>query len=317
METKAYRGRLNGSHETATPGPAVSVSSSLALSRMAPSSAALATLLAIFSLTLAACGGGGGGGGAKPAVKKQFTEVEDTVSASPIMQVPSYALGLTGADNAGGSGGYKGQGVTVAVIDGEFDVEHPDVSHPFQRNTNGQVIGRNVAEGHDDVRPVERRLSSPRADIKETTTSEEKQTAEQDNGYNFSRSISHGTHVAGIIGARENGFGTVGIAPEAKIVPITLFRDFDRPDYRYGLSNLNSQSLADWNGSVAKSVDFATLKNILLSTTSGVGVGFMPKSIRPLVGMDIDITSGFQTSFCALTLDNVWNCTVRYSAVMR
>jgi subtilisin family serine protease len=260
METNAYRGRLNGPHETATPGPAVSVSSSLALSRMAPSSAALAILLAIFSLTLAACGGGGGGGGAKPAVKKQFTEVEDTVSASPIMQVPSYALGLAGADNAGGSGGYKGQGVTVAVIDGEFDVEHPDVSQAFQRDTNGHVIGRNVAEGHDDVRPVERRLSSPRADIKETTTSEEKQTVEQDNGYNFSRSISHGTHVAGIIGARENGFGTVGIAPEAKIVPITLFRDFDRPDYRYGLSNLNSQSLADWNGSLAKSVDFATAK---------------------------------------------------------
>ncbi|MEK9936630.1 MAG: hypothetical protein VW619_09370 [Rhodobiaceae bacterium] len=40
METNAYRGRLNGPHETATPGPAVSVSSSLALSRMAPSSAA-------------------------------------------------------------------------------------------------------------------------------------------------------------------------------------------------------------------------------------------------------------------------------------
>ena len=221
---------------------------------------AMAILPAVAALALAACGGGGGGGGSTTAALAETGNAE----LQQYMQGPqtaSYALGLVGADATGGSGGYRGKGVTVAVIDGEFDVDHPDLSGAFRRDANGHVIGRNVAEGHDDVRPVERRLSSPRADIAETATREEKQKAERDNGYNFSRSISHGTHVAGIIGARNNGFGIVGIAPEAEIVPVTLFRDFDRPDYRYGLSNLNSRSLADWNSRVAKSVAFAAAKN--------------------------------------------------------
>ena len=226
-----------------------------------------AVMPAIIAITLAACGGGGGGGGGGPVVKKQFVEVKDTVWDVPanmivgIPQEPSYALGLVNADPSGGSGGYRGKGVTVAVIDGEFDDGHPDLRDAFARDGNGNAIGRNVAEGHNDVRPVERRLATPRADIVETATREEKQKAERDNGYNFSRSISHGTHVAGIIGARNNGIGTVGIAPEAEIVPVTLFRDFDRPNYRYGLSNLSSRNLADWNSLVAESVDFVTAKN--------------------------------------------------------
>ena len=192
---------------------------------------AMAILPAAAALALAACGGGGGGGGSTTAAlaEKGNAELQQYMQGP---QTASYALGLVGADATGGSGGYRGKGVTVAVIDGEFDVDHPDLSGAFRRDANGHVIGRNVAEGHDDVRPVERRLSSPRADIAETATREEKQKAERDNGYNFSRSISHGTHVAGIIGARNNGFGIVGIAPKAEIVPVTLFRDFDRPDYR-------------------------------------------------------------------------------------
>ena len=67
---------------------------------------AMAILPAITAFTLAACGGGGGGGG--PVVKKQFIEVEDTVSPSPtnlsgfvVSQTPSYVLGLVGADATG------------------------------------------------------------------------------------------------------------------------------------------------------------------------------------------------------------------------
>lgn len=35
----------------------------------------------------------------------------------------------------------------------------------------------------------------------------------------------HGTHVAGIIAALENGIGVIGIAPEAKIIPIKVLGD--------------------------------------------------------------------------------------------
>lgn len=229
----------------------------------------MAILPAVMAITLTACGGGGGGGGgASPVVKRQFTEVVDTLddlqdepAGLAESQMPSYALGLVNAAPSGGSGGYRGKGVRVAVFDSEFDVDHPDISGAFRRDAKGHVIGRNVAEEHDDVRPVEQRLSSPRADITETLTREEKQEAERDRGYNVSRSISHGTHVAGIIGARNNGFGVVGIAPEAEIIPVTLFRHFDRPDYRYGLSGLNDSDLPAWNQRLMKAFTFATAKN--------------------------------------------------------
>ena len=35
----------------------------------------------------------------------------------------------------------------------------------------------------------------------------------------------HGTHVAGIIGARDNDFGVVGVAPEVTIFPIKVLSD--------------------------------------------------------------------------------------------
>ena len=237
---------------------------------MAPSSAALAILLAIFSLTLAACGGGGGGGGAKPAVKKQFTEVEDTVSASPRMQVPSYALGLAGADNAGGSSGYKGQGVTVAVIDGEFDVDHPDLAGAFRRDVRGNVIGRNVREGHDDVRPIEQRIASPRPNIRESGTVADKKHAETNREANFSREILHGTHVAGIIGARDNQQGGVGIAPRATIIPIVLFRDYFTPSEHRSWSRRDpaSDSYNKSNERVAVSVAFARAQNAFVINSS-------------------------------------------------
>jgi subtilisin family serine protease len=40
------------------------------------------------------------------------------------------------------------------------------------------------------------------------------------NNSNFSNQINHGTHVASIIAATANNYGTVGIAPNAKIMPI-------------------------------------------------------------------------------------------------
>jgi len=41
----------------------------------------------------------------------------------------------------------------------------------------------------------------------------------------------HGTHVAGIIAALENGIGVVGVAPEAKILPIKVLDDSGRSGF--------------------------------------------------------------------------------------
>ena len=46
----------------------------------------------------------------------------------------------------------------------------------------------------------------------------------QDDSWEDKKS-SHGTHVAGIVGARANDFGVVGIAPECTIIPIKVLND--------------------------------------------------------------------------------------------
>ena len=200
------------------------------------------------------------------------------------MQVPSYALAFAGADTAGGSGGFKGQNVTVAVIDGEFDVDHPDLAVSFRRDSRGDVIGRNVEEGHDDVRPIEQRIASPRLGIQDNGAVAYKKRAEREWGANFSRSISHGTHVAGIIGARPNGIGTIGIAPQATLVPITLFRSFDSPNYnRYGLSVFNDPDLIVWNQKVAKAVTFASHQRPFVINNSW-GYPWFPDEAKATIG---------------------------------
>lgn len=181
--------------------------------------ARLALVFALVSgaaLILAACGGGGGGA----------SNADLQYTSGP--QLSSYALGSIGASPVGGVGKARGQGVYVAVIDGEIDDGHPDLRDAFTRDGNGYAVGRNVVEGHNDIRPVAQRLRKPRPGIAEKTTAEERQEAERQIDTTFGRSISHGTHVSGIIAARDNNFGVVGVAPEAKLIPVTLFRNYNR-----------------------------------------------------------------------------------------
>ena len=78
--------------------------------------------------------------------------------------------------------GNKGAGVNVAILDTGIDYTHPD-------------LDGNYRGGYDfvfnDSDPFE--------------------------SYN-----NHGTHVAGIIGAEENGFGVIGVAPEVNIYSVKI-----------------------------------------------------------------------------------------------
>lgn len=71
----------------------------------------------------------------------------------------------------------KGTGVNVAVIDTGIDLNHPDLAANV-------VGGRNCSKG---------------------------------GAGNYADVHGHGTHVAGIIAALDNGIGVVGVAPEAKL----------------------------------------------------------------------------------------------------
>src|SRR6266496_285239 len=79
----------------------------------------------------------------------------------------------------------KGSGVNVAVIDTGIDVNHPDLAANIVGGTNCSG-GR--AKNYDDG-----------------------------NG--------HGTHVAGIIAALDNGIGVVGVAPDAKLWAVRVLND--------------------------------------------------------------------------------------------
>ena len=79
----------------------------------------------------------------------------------------------------------KGAGVNVAVIDTGIDTNHPDLAANIVGGTNCSTGGK---KNYDDG-----------------------------NG--------HGTHVAGIIGAIDNGIGVVGVAPEAKLWAVRVLND--------------------------------------------------------------------------------------------
>jgi subtilisin family serine protease len=104
--------------------------------------------------------------------------------------------------------------VRVAVANTAFDAHHSDLRDNFAWNpalggqraipkygldlVNSKVTSFGSTAGYDDVDPT---TPSGQTDVK------------------------HGTHIAGIIAARDNGQGTTGVAPYATLVPIRILDD--------------------------------------------------------------------------------------------
>ena len=144
-------------------------------------------IFAILSLPLLlnACGGGGGGGSSGSTVATTCTTSTSSFCTSEFNA--NYGLVTTKAYEAFDDG-YDGDGIKVAVLDGEFDTAHTD-------------LDANIITGYDE---------------------------EDDDGtvaHVGSYADSHGTHVAGIIAAEKNGTGMMGIAYNASIMPIKVFKD--------------------------------------------------------------------------------------------
>lgn len=103
--------------------------------------------------------------------------------------------------------GFTGKGVTVAVVDTGVDTDHPDLVDNIWLNageTNCEDGIDNDSNGHiDDCNGWD--------------------FGDEDNDPNGI--IFHGTHVAGIIGAKKDDSGVVGVAPDATIMPLKVFPD--------------------------------------------------------------------------------------------
>ena len=108
--------------------------------------------------------------------------------------------------------GYSGKGVKVAVVDGGFYINHPDLAANLLVDE-----GRNFVNW-DDINPIYCQLlaeCNPR-DVRYKSPSSP---------------FSHATHVAGTIAAVDNNIGVIGVAYEAKILPLKALSDFTGSGY--------------------------------------------------------------------------------------
>ena len=81
--------------------------------------------------------------------------------------------------------GFTGKGVRVAILDTGIDLTHPDL-----------VPNLDIALGRNCIT-----------------------TGPPQDGH------GHGTHVAGIVAAADNGLGVIGVAPDARLVPFKVLDD--------------------------------------------------------------------------------------------
>lgn len=167
-----------------------------------------ALLLALSAAGLVACGGGGGQTAAVadcPETGDYACKTGETEPLYPLQWALNYAKGFfAGHADAGAFGGgmdlnvepvhrqgFKGQGVNVLVVDTGVDLEHEDL-----RANADYSMSWNFERQTNDPNPL--------------------LTADRE---------AHGTNVAGMIAAAQNGKGVMGLAPLARIGGATLILD--------------------------------------------------------------------------------------------
>lgn len=101
---------------------------------------------------------------------------------------------LTGVMQARNDYGFYGYGQTVAVIDSGIAWDHPNLGNGF--GANARVVGGWDFTDENDANP-----------------------------YDDGPAGSHGTHVAGIVGATANAQGDSGVAPGVDLVGLRVFDD--------------------------------------------------------------------------------------------
>lgn len=99
--------------------------------------------------------------------------------------------------------GVRGEGVLVAVLDEGFGLNHPDV--PYRTDLAESFACWELIDGV-------------------AFTSDDPNDCEPAD-YLLNDVFSHGSHVAGIIAARDNGIGVIGVAPDAEILPVKVLSE--------------------------------------------------------------------------------------------
>lgn len=90
--------------------------------------------------------------------------------------------------------GYRGAGATVAVLDGGFSLNHVDTAASLIPGCSADMTGEGIAYGPNSDDPT--------------------------------GIFAHGQHTSSTIAAPDNGVGTIGVAPEAKLCLVKVLFNF-------------------------------------------------------------------------------------------
>ncbi|OGR29367.1 MAG: hypothetical protein A2X83_01915 [Desulfuromonadales bacterium GWD2_54_10] len=152
---------------------------------------------------------------------------EPTLLSTPLTQEYAESWGVARiGGNAAAAGGITGAGIKVAVLDSGIDYNHPELKGNYKG-------GYNFAYDNND--PF-------------------------DDGY-----ISHGTHIAGIIGARNNGTGVVGVAPEVSLYAVKVLGGMvmgDLSDILAGMEWAITNNMNIINMSIGAPIDSNAFKDV-------------------------------------------------------
>ncbi len=238
--------------------------------------------VAVTAGVVALAAGGGGGGGSSGSVQTPAPspkpEPKPEPEPSPSVNNPNYYLtpefsgeAFPGASDflsqvnahyayayaAENNKAVAGEGVSVAVIDSAFDVNHLDLKDNIQKDASGNVVGRNFQYGPcrgTDTSHCWKQTAEGLVLYGENETDVRAEYAKDEEGYDSAVSLYltyaakfpvnwdwdahqddvfvsyplsqdgfyHGTHVAGIVAGVKNDVGMHGIAYNAKLIPIQL-----------------------------------------------------------------------------------------------
>ncbi len=147
--------------------------------------------------------------------------------------------------------GFRGAGTRIAILDTGIDLTHPDLAASLDLG-----LGLNC-------------MTDPPG------------SAPPQDGH------GHGTHVAGIAAAPVNGVGVIGVAPEARIVPIKVLDDTGYGEWSNLICGIDYLTGLNTDGDPSNDVQVA---NMSLGDTGGIGTctdGFVREAICTSVAAGI------------------------------
>ena len=159
-------------------------------------------------------------------------------------------------------------------MDTGVDVNHPDLENAFDwsgvaNRSTGNPKGRNF-------------VASPDTFVRQENVRPRAQNAGPASWIVVRpKGMSHGTHVSGIIAARDdNGEGVIGIAPKAKLLPIRWLSDGEPARYRFAPdADPGEPGMENYGDGFAQVVDFASTGGAFVVNNSW-GIDWRPRVIE-------------------------------------